>query len=57
VPDDVALSANERAELERLRAEVADWRVQVSTAPAPSEQPVVVLATRRPHINDLTGRL
>jgi hypothetical protein len=57
VPDDVALSADERAELERLRAEVADWRVQVSTAPAPSEQPVVVLAARRPHINDLTGRL
>jgi hypothetical protein len=33
VPDDVALSANERAELERLRAEVADWRVQVFDRP------------------------
>jgi hypothetical protein len=29
VPDDVALSADERAELERLRAEVADLRSQV----------------------------
>ena len=32
--DDAGLSADERAELERLRAEVADLRSQVSTAPA-----------------------
>ncbi|HEY6686600.1 MAG TPA: hypothetical protein VI094_10395 [Propionibacteriaceae bacterium] len=33
MPDDVALSADERAELERLRAEVADLRSQVAAAP------------------------
>jgi hypothetical protein len=42
VPDDAALSADERAELERLRAEVADLRSQVSAAPVVVEQPVVV---------------
>jgi hypothetical protein len=37
-----ALSANERAELERLRTEVADLRSQVSAAPAAApEQPIV----------------
>ena len=34
VTEDAALSADERAELERLRAEVADLRSQVATAPA-----------------------
>lgn len=34
MPDDVALSADERAELERLWAEVADLRSQVSTVAA-----------------------
>jgi hypothetical protein len=33
VPDDVALSADERAELERLRAEVADLRSRAAAAP------------------------
>ena len=33
MPDDVALSADERAELERLRAEVADLRSQAAAAP------------------------
>ena len=41
MPDDVALSADERAELERLRAEVADLRSQVSAAPVVVERPVV----------------
>jgi hypothetical protein len=41
VPDDAALSADERAELERLRGEVADLRSQVSAVPAIVEQPVV----------------
>jgi hypothetical protein len=41
VSDDVALSADERAELERLRAEVSDLRSQVSTVAAlPTDQPV-----------------
>ena len=40
MPDDAALSADERAELERLRAEVADLRSQVSAAPPLAEQPV-----------------
>ncbi|HEX6760862.1 MAG TPA: hypothetical protein VF086_20990 [Propionibacteriaceae bacterium] len=44
--DDAALSVDERAELERLRAEVADLRSQVSTAPAPAEQ--VVIPPSRP---------
>jgi hypothetical protein len=42
VPDDVPLSSEERAELERLRAEVADLRAQASTAAAVAiDQPVV----------------
>ena len=41
VTEDAALSADERVELERLRAEVADLRSQVSTAPAPAEQVVI----------------
>jgi hypothetical protein len=41
VPDDVGLSADERVELERLRAEVAELRSQVPTAPAVSDQAVV----------------
>jgi hypothetical protein len=45
VTDDAALSVDERAELERLRAEVADLRSQASTAPAAAEQ-VVVLPPR-----------
>jgi hypothetical protein len=40
VPDDAALSAGERAELERLRAEVAELRSQVATGPALSDQAV-----------------
>jgi hypothetical protein len=47
VTDDAALTPNERVELERLRAEVADLRTQVSTAPAPAEQ--VVIPPARPH--------
>jgi hypothetical protein len=47
LPDDVALTAEERAELERLRAEVADLRSQVSTvAAAPMEQPVAPTPSR-----------
>ena len=42
-----ALTAEERAELERLRAEVASLRSQATAAAAPSE-PVVVVSTRRP---------
>jgi uncharacterized protein with PIN domain len=45
VPE-AALSAEERAELERLRAEVASLRSQTTAAAAPSET-VVVLPTRR----------
>ena len=49
VPDDVALSADERAELERLRAEVAGLRSQVAAAPtAVGEQPVVPAPPPRP---------
>jgi hypothetical protein len=39
VPGDPALSADERAELERLRAENADLRTQVAAAPAAAEPP------------------
>ena len=46
MPDDSALSTEERAELERLRAEVADLRTQAAAAPAPSEPPLVVVAPR-----------
>ncbi len=42
MPDDVPLSSEERAELERLRAEVADLRAQATTAAAVAiDQPVV----------------
>jgi hypothetical protein len=42
MPDDVPLSSDERAELERLRAEVADLRSQASAAAAVAiDQPVV----------------
>jgi hypothetical protein len=42
VPDDVPLSSEERAELERLRAEVADLRSQAATAAAVAiDQPVI----------------
>jgi hypothetical protein len=47
VPDDVSLTVDERAELERLRAEVADLRSQVSTvAAAETEQPVAPAPSR-----------
>jgi hypothetical protein len=47
LPDDVAMTADERAELERLRAEVADLRSQVSTvAAAETEQPVTPAPSR-----------
>jgi hypothetical protein len=45
--DDAALSAEERAELDRLRAEVADLRSQVATAP-PAPVPPPVVAARPP---------
>ncbi|HEY6809626.1 MAG TPA: hypothetical protein VIZ70_00740 [Propionibacteriaceae bacterium] len=38
--DDVALTAEERAELERLRAEVAELRSQAAAAPVAAETPV-----------------
>ncbi|HEV2927076.1 MAG TPA: hypothetical protein VGW74_00150, partial [Propionibacteriaceae bacterium] len=44
--EDAALGADERAELERLRAEVADLRTQVATAPEAAEQ--VVIPPSRP---------
>jgi len=47
VPDDVALTTDERAELERLRAEVADLRSQASTvAAAETGQPVTPTPSR-----------
>ncbi|HEX5906127.1 MAG TPA: hypothetical protein VFY56_03850 [Propionibacteriaceae bacterium] len=47
MPDDVSLTVDERAELERLRAEVADLRSQVSTvAAAETEQPVAPTPSR-----------
>jgi len=46
VTEDAALTPDERAELERLRAEVADLRSQVATAPVPVEQ--VVIPPSRP---------
>jgi hypothetical protein len=49
VTDNVALSVDERAELERLRAEVTELRVQAAATPPPSEPPVVVVAPRRRH--------
>jgi len=49
VPDDAALSGDERTELERLRAEVAELRSQVAAAPtAVSEQPVIPPPSVRP---------
>ena len=47
MPDDVDLSADERAELERLRAEVAELRSQAAAAPAVAE-PTAVAAPPRP---------
>jgi hypothetical protein len=41
VTEDAALTPDERAELERLRAEVADLRSQVAAAPVPVEQVVI----------------
>ena len=46
VPDTADLGADERAELERLRAEVADLRSQVAAAPGVAETPPVVPPTR-----------
>src|SRR5688500_17379013 len=40
MPDDAVLGPDERAELERLRAEVADLRSQAAAAPPPAEPPV-----------------
>lgn len=47
-PDDAALSVNERAELERLRAEVADLRSQVAAPPGAAEPPPVTAPLPRP---------
>src|SRR4051812_8728313 len=47
VPDDADLGADERAELERLRAEVAELRSQVATAPVVTQQAVVPPAPPR----------
>src|SRR4249919_404198 len=46
VPDAAELGADERAELERLRAEVAELRSQVAVAPGVAEPPPVVPPTR-----------
>ena len=46
VPDAAELGADERAELERLRAEVANLRSQVAAAPSVAEPPPVVPPTR-----------
>ena len=46
VPDAAELGADERAELERLRAEVADLRSQVAAAPGVAETPPVVPPSR-----------
>jgi hypothetical protein len=40
VTDEIALTSEERAELERLRAEVAELRSQAAAAPAAAEPPV-----------------
>ena len=48
VPE-AALSAEERAELERLRAEVADLRSQAAAAPVVSDQIVAPPPAARPH--------
>jgi hypothetical protein len=45
VPDNAGLSADERAELERLRAEVAELRSQVATTPTVSDQDVILRPT------------
>ena len=47
VPDDAALSTDERAELERLRAEVAELRSQAAAEPAVSDQTVVTVPPAR----------
>ena len=46
VPDAAELGADERAELERLRAEVANLRSQVAAAPGVAETPPVVPPSR-----------
>ncbi len=46
MPDDVDLSADERAELERLRAEVAELRSQAAAGPAVAEPPPVAAPPR-----------
>jgi len=48
VPEDAALNPDERAELERLRTEVADLRSQVAAAPPMSDQAVVATPPARP---------
>jgi hypothetical protein len=48
VPGDAALNPDERAELERLRAEVADLRSQVAAAPTVSDEAVLPPTTVRP---------
>jgi hypothetical protein len=48
-PAEAALSADERAELERLRAEVADLRSQAAAAPVVSDQIVAPPPAARPH--------
>ena len=48
-PAETALSADERAELERLRAEVADLRSQAAAAPVVSDQIVAPPPAARPH--------
>jgi hypothetical protein len=48
VPDDAALGVDERIELERLRAEVAELRSRVSAAPAVEDQAVLPPAPPRP---------
>ena len=45
--DDVALTLDERTELERLRAEVAELRSQAATAPIAAEPPIA--PPPRPH--------
>ena len=47
VPDNAALSTDERAELQRLRAEVAELRSQAAAEPAVSDQTVVTAPPAR----------
>ena len=48
VPDNAALSTDERAELQRLRAEVAELRSQAAAEPAVSDQTVVTAPPASP---------